>query len=97
MKKRYLIPAAALAVALVTTAGSCQETPSADRSDEAGGSDADNYSDTSDVTVYRNVDDAPNVISFCAGGVRFFSTLSSDGYKTPTLLAAPDDFQDCQR
>ena len=96
MKKRYLIPAA-LFVALVTTAGSCQEQPYDDRSSEAGGSEADNYADTTDVTVYRNVDDVPNVVSFCAGGVRFFSTLSSDGYKTPTLLTAPDAFQDCQR
>lgn len=94
MKKTPIL-IAALAVALITTAGACQEDPNDDRSDAAGGKEADRYEDTSDVTVWRNADDVPNIVTFCADGQMFWSTLSSDGYKQPAVGILPN--RECGR
>lgn len=95
MKRRLVIPGAALVAALVLTAGSCQEYPSQDRSDEAGGRTADDYADTSQVTVWRNVDNVPNIVTFCADNQMFWATLSVDGQRAPAVGILPD--RECGR
>lgn len=47
-----------------------------DRSDGLG-SEPDTVSDTTDVTVYRNADDVPNVAYFCAGDYGWASTMNT--------------------
>lgn len=74
---------AILAVLAVVALG-CSETPTADR--QEGGRLADDYADVTNVTIYRNVDDVPNVAIFCAGEERFAATLSADGTRSPELV-----------
>lgn len=92
MRRRTAV--ALLVAALALTA--CEQT-TRDRSADAGGHNPDHTSDTTDVTVWRNIDNAPNVVGFCADGVRFYTTLSVDGQRQPALVVAPDIAQDCQQ
>jgi len=89
MKKTKLALAAGTVVLAITGLSACAST-SDDRSGSAGGSNPDNYSDATHVTLYRNVDNVPNVATFCAGTLGFASTLSSDGAKNPTLVRVPE-------
>lgn len=84
-----LVAAIGLVLFLVIMAAGCGETPTADRQGE-GGRRADTYEDVTNVTIWRNVDNVPNVATFCAGGRFFASTLSVDGTRTPTLLHLGD-------
>lgn len=69
-------------------------TTSAEREDS--GKPADTYADTSNVTVYRNVDNIPNVAMFCAGPYRFAATLNSaDGKGRGQLLRLYEDDYIC--
>lgn len=77
-----------IAVAGLALAG-CGEYASQDRSEEAGGRGADSYADTSNVTVWRNVDNVPNIATFCADGQKFWATLSVDGQRAPAVGIIP--------
>lgn len=54
--------------------------------DRQTGLQPDHAADTTNVTVWRNVDNAPNVIIFCADGLAFAATSSVDGQRQPQLL-----------
>lgn len=75
---------AALAIAALLAVG-CGEMPTSDRQGE-GGRRADEFGDVTDVTIWRNVDDVPNVAEFCAGEHEFVATLSADGTRSPELI-----------
>lgn len=68
---------------------------SADRLPEAGGPTPDAFADATDVTVWRNVDNVPNVAMFCADGLRWAATLSDDGAKSPVLVRVPERDASC--
>lgn len=97
MTRRKRLTAAGLAVAafVLLSAESCD--PPADDRQTGNGKAADSYADTTNVTVWRNADQIPNVALFCADGMRFASTLSSDGVKQPQLLRIPEQDKQCQR
>lgn len=76
----------AVAAALLMLAGCDQVTQ--DR--QQGGPDPDRVADTSQVTVWRNVDNAPNLIVFCADGLAWAGTSSVDGARAPSLLRVPE-------
>lgn len=82
---------AAVAVAVVLLAGCDPVTQ--DR--QEGGTTPDRVADTSHVTVWRNVDNAPNVIVFCADGLAWAATSSVDGARTPSLLRVPERDSRC--
>ena len=85
---------AILSTAAIALAG-CGATTQ-DRSSEAGGAEADNTDDTYDVTVWRNIDDAPNVIVFCVDGLKVMSTRTrAEGGADLEIM--PDEYQDCAR
>lgn len=88
----WSLTALAVLAAFVATAGSC-ETATQDR--QQGGNKADEYMDVTEVVVWRNIDNAPNVVGFCAEGVRLLATLSLDGARSPALVVAPDFAQTC--
>ena len=71
-------------IGAVTFIGACTDVPTADRVE--GGRQADDYADVTDVTIYRNVDNVPNVANFCAGGEEYAATLSVDGTRSPELI-----------
>lgn len=71
-------------LAFLSTASGCDETPKSDRVE--GGAAADTYADVTDVTIWRNIDDVPNVAVFCAGDHMFAATLSGDGTRDPALV-----------
>lgn len=53
----------------------------------------DHTDQATNVTVYYNVDNAPNVVGFCIGQYRFISTLSGGDQgdnKTAVLLRFPE-------
>lgn len=75
-------------------ASSCEVTTQ-DRTTEAG-AQPDRVADTSDVTVWRNIDNAPTVVTFCADGLRFAATLSADGTRAPQLVWIPEHDRRCQ-
>lgn len=83
--------AAVLAGAPMLLLAGCGAQPSDDRPDAA----ADAYKDTSKVTIWRNADGAPNVVRFCADGLAWAATLSSDGAKSPQLLRVPERDEVC--
>lgn len=56
----------------VLTVSAC----SANRTDR--GSGADDFKDVSQVTVWRNIDDAPNLVMFCADSRAWVATLNSE-------------------
>jgi hypothetical protein len=70
---------------------------SADRLPEAGGPSPDGFADATDVTVWRNADNVPNVAMFCADGLRWAATLSDDGSKSPVLVRVPEHDSRCER
>ena len=88
---KRLLPAVLLLVALpVLTAGSC-DAPADDRPNIA----ADGFQDATNVIIWRNADQVPNVATFCADRLAWAATLSSDGAKTPNLLRVPEHDSRC--
>lgn len=57
----------------------------------------DRIADASEVVVWRNADDVPNVVTFCADGLAWASTLSRDGTTSPQLLRLPERDARCAR
>lgn len=86
---------AGLAIAGVMLLGGCGGTEQ-DRQTPAG-TQPDAYADTTDVTLWRNADNVPNIAIFCAGDLRFAATLSSDGTKQPSLVRVPEQDRQCQK
>lgn len=93
MNKKIVV--AAIAAVIILGGSSCDEVTN-DRQGE-GGILPDNVADTSQVTVWRNIDNAPNVITFCADGLAFAATTSVDGARQPQLLRLPERDQRCAR
>lgn len=73
----------------------------ADNDRESGsGKQPDLMTDATKVQIFRNADNVPNVVRFCADGRAFWSTLSGgdSNAKPPQLLRAPEeDFEWCGR
>jgi hypothetical protein len=90
--RKHVRPLAATMVVLASTAG-CGAT--ADRESGAG-RQVDRYEDATDITVWRSADDVPNVVTFCADGLRFVATLSVDGTRAPALLRVPEQDDRCR-
>lgn len=90
MTKKTMMAALAAGVLALGLAG-CGSQPSDDRPN----ADADAYKDATKVTIWRNADGVPNVAIFCADGLRFAATLSSDGAKQPQLVRVPEGDQEC--
>ena len=67
MMKKVVI----LGVAVLALAG-CTEN----RKDRGTG--ADDFGDVTNVKVWRNIDDAPNIVTFCADGRAWVATLNSE-------------------
>lgn len=91
------IIAAALAALVLT---GCGADTAQDRSDEAGGRAPDTVGDAYDVTLTRNIDDVPNVVTFCTtDGIKIVATRtgSTSGSTTREIEILPDAFQDCGR
>jgi len=82
MKKFVALLAVPLALGLALTG--CA-TANQDRS-SGSGTQPDKYSDTSNVELFRNADNIPNVAYFCAGDFGWASTLSNDGTSAPQLV-----------
>lgn len=80
-----------LAFFLLGGASSC-DTPNRDRSNR----NADGYHEASNVQVWLNADEVPTLVRFCADGLAWASTLSSDGAKTPVILRVPERDGVCQ-
>lgn len=92
--KRNKIIAGAIGVFLLLTAESCG--PSDDRSGTVGnGTKPDGYLDATNVIVFRNADDVPNVVLFCIGKFRFASTLSGSNTESAMLIRLPEDDVAC--
>jgi hypothetical protein len=81
----WLVPM--LTVLVLATSNSCDPVTE-DR--QEGGTKPDSVQDTTRVTVWRNVDNAPNVITFCADGLAFAATSSVDGQRAPNLIRLPE-------
>ncbi len=84
-----LIAGTAFAVAILA---GCSATDN-DR-DGGNGDQPDNYGESSNVTLYLNVDRVPNVASFCLDNRRYSSTLASTDSgspKSPVLVRVPED------
>jgi hypothetical protein len=72
MKTKLLLGLAALLLIPLQTCS----TPTDDRQGP-NGTQPDQYSDATHVTVYRNANNVPNVALFCLGPYGWASTLSS--------------------
>lgn len=89
MKLRYTLPALAIGAVLLTGCA----TATQDRPDSAGGKEPDSTAAATQVTVYLNADNVPNVAFFCTGAIRWASTLSggdSGKDKASTLVRIPE-------
>lgn len=89
MNLRKTVPA--LLVAGVVLTG-CS-TATQDRPDSAGGKEPDGTAAATQVVVYLNADNVPNVAFFCTGDLRWASTLSggdSGKDKAATLIRIPE-------
>jgi len=67
--------------------------PATDDRQAPNGTRADFYDDATNVTVYRNADDVPNVATFCLGTYGWAATLSggdSGADKTAVLVRFPE-------
>ena len=95
IKTRWVVAAGVAGFMVLGGASGCEEVTQ-DRQSGAG-LKADNISDTTDVTVWRNIDGAPNVVTFCADGLAFAGTLSMDGARSPSILRLPELDQRCGR
>lgn len=87
-----LTAAITITACLLLGASSCDE-PAQDRAK----TEADGFQDATNVVVWRNADQVPNVVTFCADGLAWAATLSSDGYKTPNLLRLPERDSRCAK
>ena len=88
---KTIIRTAIAGAALIALAGCSQATQ--DRPADAGGKDPDALRAATQVTVYLNADNVPNVALFCIDKMRFASTLSggdSGKDKASSLLRLPD-------
>lgn len=92
-KRVGIVLSLALSGFLVLSAESC-DAPADDRT-TGKGTAADGYQDTSQVVIWRNADQIPNVATFCADGLAWAATLSSDGMKVPNLLRIPEHDSRC--
>lgn len=84
-KKIYAVSAALLALGMALTG--CSQTVG-DR-DGGAGKQADSYENATNVVVYKNADNVPNVAHFCLGDYGWASTLSggdSGGDKASSLV-----------
>lgn len=89
LKKTAAIGAVALSFALALTG--CSQTVG-DREGGAG-KQADSYEDATEVKVYKNADNVPNVAFFCLDGFGWASTLSggdSGKDKAAALIRFPE-------
>ena len=75
---------------LLLSAESCDQ-PATDRSDRQ----PDGYQDVTNVVIWKNADQVPNVATFCADKLAYAATLSSDGAKQPQLLRVPEHDAQC--
>lgn len=80
-----------LLICVLIALAACAETPSDDRTETK----PDGYQDVTNVVIWRNADDVPNVATFCADHLAFASTLSSDGTKAPQLVRVPEHDSAC--
>lgn len=76
-KTRSLMAAFAFAALSVLALGGCSEVRM-DRAAEAGGAEVDYFADSSEVTVWRSPDKVPNIVTFCADGRAWVTTLNSN-------------------
>lgn len=94
MRKSAMVAVGAiLAVVVLGGASGCDSVTD----DRTTGKQPDSMSDTTNVTVYRNADGVPNVAVFCADGLAFAATLSTDGTRSPQLLRLPERDTRCAR
>lgn len=85
-----LVLGLAVAGFLLLSAESC-DTPATDRSDKQ----PDGFQDTTNVVIWKNADQVPNVATFCADKLAWAATLSSDGTKQPQLVRVPEHDEQC--
>lgn len=78
----------ALAGLMLAGCGAAQDRPKAE---------PDGYADATEVVVWRNADQVPNVVTFCADGVAWIATLSHDGSGAPALLRYAERDGRCAR
>ena len=83
--------AAVLAGLPILLFAGCSEQPSDDRTNKS----ADGFEDATKVVIVKNADQVPNIALFCADGLRFAATLSSDGAKQPQLVRVPEQDSMC--
>lgn len=79
-----------LAMLVIAVLSGCEEA-SMDRAK----TQPDGHQDATQVIVWRNADQVPNVVTFCADGLAWASTLSSNGYKDPSLTRLPERDSRC--
>jgi hypothetical protein len=85
-----------LVAAGVLALAGCTGQAAQDRESGAG-LKPDRVADASEVVVWRNADDIPNVATFCADGLAWAATLSRDGVTAPQLLRLPERDARCAR
>lgn len=93
MNKKKVIAIVGLAL-IVPMLGGCWDN-SHDRESGAGMA-ADTFQDTSDVTVWRNADEVPNLATFCADGRAWVATLNSNNGRGQLLRDTEMDNR-CQK
>lgn len=86
----------AVVLALAVACGSPKPNVSDDRPETAGGRQPDVYDNATKVTLYRNVDGVPNIAIFCAGALRFATTLSGSMQESPSMVRVPEQDAMCR-
>lgn len=95
MRIKLLTAAGIASLAFLLTA--CGATAVQDRG-SGGGKEPDRVGDASQVELYRNADNIPNVAYFCAGAYGWASTLSGgsgENTKPPQLIRFPEYDEVC--
>lgn len=91
MRKARAIAGTASALVLALTVAACGA------SQDRAKTEPDGYADATEVIVWRNADQIPNVVTFCADGVAWISTLSHNGSGAPALLRYTERDGRCAR
>lgn len=81
-----------IVLAVLLGAGSC-DTALTDRAKQQ----PDGFQDATNVVVWRNADQVPNLVTFCADGLAWASTLSSNGMTNPNLLRLEEKDNRCAK
>jgi hypothetical protein len=81
----------------IISLGACGSSTKQSVNQDRANVQPDSWGEATNVDAFKNADNVPTLVLFCAGGYRFYATLSSDGAKDPNLGRLPEQDGICKK